>query len=112
MRPCVHTHTRKDTQAHTEDKVRLRGPAVGQKREGFYKRRVYSGYSYTLRVGKGLDPVHTNSCWLAGNKESTGANVLCSFLLGLSPWTCLRGRYGDGWGRGMEDTSWVCSLYQ
>lgn len=48
---------------------------------------------------------HTSSTY-------TSFYLLCSFLLGLSPWTCLRGRQGDGWGNGRDDTSWVCNLYQ
>lgn len=40
------------------------------------------------------------------------ANLLCNLRVGLSPWSCLRGKYGEGWGRGNEEMSWVWSLYQ
>lgn len=40
------------------------------------------------------------------------ANLLCSLRVGLPPWSCLRGKYGEGWGSGNEETSWVWSLYQ
>lgn len=39
-------------------------------------------------------------------------NLLCNLRVGLSPWSCRRGIYGEGWGSGNEETSWVWSLYQ
>lgn len=38
--------------------------------------------------------------------------ILCSLRVGLSPWRCLRCALGEARGSGMEETSWVCSLYQ
>lgn len=34
-------------------------------------------------------------------------NLLCNLRVGLSPWSCRRGKYGEGWGSGNEETSWV-----
>ena len=38
--------------------------------------------------------------------------ALWSRRVGLSPWSCRRCVFGEARGSGMEDTSWVCSLYQ
>lgn len=40
------------------------------------------------------------------------ADLRCSFLPGVSVCAWRRGRYGDGWGSGMDKTSWVWSGYQ
>lgn len=32
-------------------------------------------------------------------------NLLCNLRVGLSPWSCRRGIYGEGWGSGNEETS-------
>lgn len=63
---------------------------------------------------KGLRP--NIFLWRAGNEMSMcqweRGYVLCSRRVGLSPWSCLRCAFGEARGSGMEDTSWVCSLYQ
>lgn len=40
------------------------------------------------------------------------SGLRCSFLPGASMCVCRRGRYGEGWGRGMDETSWVWRGYQ
>lgn len=40
------------------------------------------------------------------------SDLRCSFLPGVSVCACRRGRYGEGRGSGMDETSWVWSGYQ
>lgn len=98
MRPCTHTN------AHAKHPHTRQG-----KVERFSHAERDTGESSEQE----MLATTLKHCWL---KDTQPANkwthILCSFLLGLSPWTCLRGRYGEGCGRGIEDTSCVWSLYQ